>query len=90
MRKTIILGALAALIGFAAVAQANDRPQSGMRDGTQVTGHATRDAAKDSRDAKHDREARNEHARAHEAGEKRDEAREGHDADEGAEHKDRR
>lgn len=88
MRKTIILGALAALLGLAAVAQANDQPQSGMQDGTQVT----RQAAHDSRDAKHDRDARNERSRHHEneANENRNEAHEGHDADEGAERKNRR
>ena len=87
MRKTIIFGALATLLGLAAVAQANDRSQTGMRDGTQVTGQAAHEAATST---KHDREARNEHSREHEAGDKRDEVREGHDADEGAEHKDRR
>lgn len=92
MRKTIIFGALAALLGLAAVAQANDQPQTGMKDGTQVTGQATREAANDSRGAKRDHEVRNERSREHEreAGQKRHEAREGHDADEGAEHKDRR
>ncbi len=86
MRKTIIFGALAALLGLAAVAQANDQPQSGMRDGTQVT----REAANDSRDDKRGRYEHHERSREHEAGEKRHEAHEGHDADEDAEHKDRR
>lgn len=90
MWKTIIFGALATLLGLAAVAQANDQPQTGMRAGTQVTGQATHEAASGSRDAKHNREARNEHSREHDAGDKRDEVREGHDADEGAERKDRR
>ena len=92
MRKIIILGALAALVGLAAVAQANDQPQSGMPDGTQVTGQAAHKAANGSRDAKHNREARNEHSRErhHESGEKRHQAREGHDEHEAAEHKDRR
>lgn len=79
MRKTIIFGALAALLGLAAVAQANDQPQSGPRDGTQVTPPTV----KDSRDTNHDREARNEHSREHtdEADERRHEAREGDNAD---------
>lgn len=96
MRKTIIFGALAALLGLVAVAQANDQPQSDLRGGIQITNRDTvqtrHEVAEDSRDAKHDREARNEHAREQEGetGEKRHEEREGHDADDGGEHRDRR
>jgi hypothetical protein len=90
MQKTIIFGAFAALLGLAAVAQANDQKQWGLPDGTQVTSPDTSAAARDSRGGKHDREARNERSREHEAGERRHKTREDHDADEGAEHKRRR
>ena len=64
MRKTIIFGALAALLGLAAVAQAK---RSGgnpdMRDNSEMTDQATQDTANDRDGVKQDREARNEHAR---------------------------
>jgi len=37
MRKTIVFGALAALFGFAALAQVGGGPRTEMREGTQVT-----------------------------------------------------
>lgn len=88
MRKTIIFGTLVALFGFATLAQASDRTRTDMRDGTQVT----RAAANDDRDDRHARDARNErsHERHDESGDKRHEARQGHDENEAAEHRDRR
>ena len=86
MRKTIIFGALAALIGLAAVAQANDQaneqPLAGMGEGALRMAQTS-----------YDHDSRNEDARDHqdETGETREHAREGHDldndADEGAGHK---
>ena len=86
MRKTIIFGALAALIGLAAVAQANDQPGADARDDSQVT----RADARVRHASKHEHEARNEDKRHDESAEQRDGAREGHDADEAREHRDRR
>ena len=37
MRKTIVFGALAALLGLAAVAQANDQSRAGARDDSRIT-----------------------------------------------------
>ena len=54
MRKTIIFGTLAALFGLATLAQASDQSRADMRDDTQVT----RAAANDSRDDRHERDAR--------------------------------
>jgi hypothetical protein len=71
MRKIVILGTLAALVGFAALAQASDHPRAEMRDGARVIpapedDHDTRiDALRErhdsSREARHaTREARHE------------------------------
>jgi hypothetical protein len=84
MRKTIIFGALAALIGLAAVAQASD--QADPAGSSQIK----RDGAKVGPAGKHEREARAEDKRHDESTEKRDDAREGNDADEAMEHRDRR
>lgn len=88
MRKTIIFGTLAALFGFATLAQASDQSRADMRDGTQVT----RAAADDSRGNEHERSARHERSRERhdESSEKRHHAREGHAEREAAEHSDRR
>ncbi len=59
MRKTIIFGALAALLGLAAVAQASDDDRSF----TTRTGQVAQDSATDGSDADHDRYERREHAR---------------------------
>ena len=88
MRKTIIFGTLAALLGFATLAQASDHSRRYMRDGTQVT----RAEANDSRYDRHERDGRRyrSHERHDESGERHHDAREGHDAREAAEHRDRR
>lgn len=88
MRKTIIFGALAALLGLAAVAQASDHARTGTRDGGKIAHEVT----KHDRDGKHEREARNEraHERHDESADERHEARETHGAHETAEHGDRR
>lgn len=59
MRKTIILGALAALLGFAAAAQASDDDRSF----TTGAGQAAQERMSDDRYADHDRYERREHAR---------------------------
>jgi hypothetical protein len=78
MRKTIIFGALAALFGFAALAQASER-----RDDAQVTrsvgGEHERDARSDGLRERRDTTSDQQH-----------EAREGRHEDEDAEHRDRR
>ena len=88
MRKIIILGALAAVFGFAALAQASDQSRAEIRDATQVT----RAAANDSRGDRHEGDTRTErtHERHDGSDAKRKEAREGHHGDEPAEHRDRR
>jgi len=59
MRKTIIFGALAALLGFAAAAQASDDTRSMVSGSDQVTQERTTDG----RDTDHDRNERRDHAR---------------------------
>ena len=88
MRKIIILGTLAALFGFTALAQASDQSRAEIRDATEVT----RAAANDSRGDRHEGDTRNErsHERHDGSDAKRKEAREGHHQDEPAEHRDRR
>ena len=88
MRKIIILGALAAVFGFAALAQASDQSREEIRDAPQVT----RAAANDSRGDRHEGDTRNErsHERHDGSDAKRKEGREGHHEDEPAEHRDRR
>ena len=87
MRKTIIFGALAALFGFAALAQASDRSRTETGEGTQVT----RVAADDSKGERSERDTRADRSRERhdDPGDKRHEAREGHDEHEAAEHRDR-
>lgn len=80
MRKTIIFGALAALLGFATAVQASD--DSRFTDGTQVA----RDAGVDRHDDRHDRDERSERSR-----ERHDESRERDERhDRSSEHRDRR
>lgn len=88
MRKTIIFGTLAALFGFAALAQASDRSHAGIGDGAQVT----RVAANDSQGDRQERATRNDRSRErHDAtGDKRHETHDDHHEDEAAEHRDRR
>lgn len=86
MRKTIIFGAIAALIGLGVVAQASDQAGADAAGGSQIK----RDGAKVGPAGKHEREARAEDKRHDESAEKRNDAREGHDADEAMEHRDRR
>jgi len=59
MRKTIILGALAALLGFAAAAQASDDDRALMPGAAQVA----QERMSGGRYADHDRHERREHAR---------------------------
>ena len=84
MRKIIILGALAAVFGFAALAQASDQSRAEVRDAPQVTRAAAND--------RHEGDTRNErsHERHDGSDAKRKEGREGHHEDEPAEHRDRR
>ena len=89
MRKIIILGTLAALFGFTALAQASDQSRAEIRDATEVT----RAAANDSRGDRHeggDTRSERSHRRDDGSDAKRKEAREGHHQDEPAEHRDRR
>ena len=92
MRKTIIFGMLAALFGFAALAQASDPSRSETGEGIQVT----RVPANDGNGDRHDRDTRSERSRERhdDYGDKRHEAREGHhegpQEDEAAEHPDGR
>jgi len=88
MRKTIIFGTLAALFGFATLAQASDHSRGDMRDGIQVT----RAEANDSRGDRHERDARHERSqeRHDKSGDKHHDAREGHTEQEAVEHRDRR
>lgn len=59
MRKTIIFGALAALLGFAAAAQASDDTRSMMSGSDQVT----QERATDGRGSDHDRNEQRDYAR---------------------------
>ncbi len=88
MRKTIIFGTLAALFGFAALAQAGDRSRAETGDGTQVT----RVAANDSQGDRHERATRNDRSRERhdDTGDKRHETHDDHHEDEAAEHRDHR
>lgn len=88
MRKTIILGTLVALFGFATLAQAHDHSRGDVRDGTQVT----RTEANDNRYDRRERDGRHyrSHERHDESGEERHDAREGHNENEASEHRDRR
>lgn len=86
MRKTFILGTLAALFGFAALAQASDRSRAETGENTQVTRVAANDSRGDERDTRADRS----HERHDDSGGKRHEAREDDHEDEAAEHRDRR
>ncbi len=88
MRKTIIFGTLAALFGFAALAQASDRSHTETSEGTQVT----RVAADDSKGERPERGTRADQSRERhdDSGDKRHEAREGHHEEDAAEHRDRR
>ena len=88
MRKTLIFGTLAALFGFAALAQASDRSPAEAGESTQVT----RLAANDSRSDRHERDTKAERSRERHdgSGDKRHEVREDHDEDEAAAHQDRR
>jgi hypothetical protein len=87
MRKTLIFGTLAALFGFAALAQASDRSPARTDEGTQVT----RLAANDS-ESRHERVKNGERSRERhdDSGDRRHEVREGHDGDEAAAYQDRR
>ena len=69
MRRTFIFATLAALFGFAALAQASDRSRVATGESTQVT-HV---AANDSQGDRHERDTR-----ADRSGDKRHEAREDH------------
>lgn len=71
MQKTIIFGALMALLGLAAVAQASDDDRS-----VPQAGQVTQERTTDGRDSARDRDDRREHAR--EAGEKHADDREDH------------
>lgn len=86
MRKTIILGTLLALFGFAAVAQASDRHNASDRDATRVQ----REASDDSRADRHDRYEQKDWSRERhdESSERRSESRAMHD--ESSERQDRR
>ncbi len=88
MRKTIIFGTLAALFGFAALAQASDRSPAETGEGTQVT----RVAANDSESDRHERDKNAERSRERhdDSGDRRHEVREDHHEDEAAAHQDRR
>jgi hypothetical protein len=59
MRKTVIIGTIAALLGFAALAQAGDQPRSELPNGSQTTGMA----ADDGRGDKDDRDVRKDQSR---------------------------
>ncbi|MDO8875299.1 MAG: hypothetical protein Q8M24_08445 [Pseudolabrys sp.] len=72
MRKTIIFGALAALLGLAAVAQASDDDRSF----TTGAGQVAQERTTDGRDSDHDRYERREHAR--DMRENHDDDRDGH------------
>jgi hypothetical protein len=87
MRKTIIFGTLAALFGFAALAQASDRSRVNMGGDAQVT----RAASNDSQGDRHERDTSADRSgeRHDDSGERHD-AREGHHEDDAAEHRDRR
>jgi hypothetical protein len=93
MRKTILFGALAALIGLGAVAKANDQAANPARDTIEMTAQGTQVAANDRDGGKADRAARNNHeyVRKHDAkAEKHGEARGedyDFDGDEGLAHK---
>ena len=68
MRKTIIFGAIAALFGLAAAAQANDQAKPAMQDGHQITQKADTDGRGEKAEAKKGERA--------EVGERDDDARE--------------
>lgn len=82
MHKTIIFGAIAALIGLAAAAQANDQAKPTMQDGAQITQKADTDGRGEKAEVKKDERAEigehdDEHAkgkegREHESGERED------------------
>lgn len=76
MRKTIIFGALAALLGLTAVAQASDDNRSAMRQADQVT----QERSADGRSSDYDRYERRENAR---------DMRENHDNDRDGHHQGR-
>ena len=86
MRKTFIFGTLAALFGFAALAQASDRPRAEAGESAQVA----RVAANDSRGDGHERDTMADRSRERrdDSGGKRHEAREDDHKDEAAEHRD--
>jgi len=86
MRKTIILGSILALAGFASVAQASDWSKGSDHDA--VRGH--RESSDDSHGERHDQYKRNYRSREHhdEFGEQRRESRAMHD--EANERRDRR
>jgi len=88
MRKIIIFGTLAALFGFAALAQAGDRSRAETGEGTQLA----RVAANDSREDRRGRDARADQSHEHrdESGDKRHDARKDHHEDPAAEQRDRR
>jgi hypothetical protein len=87
VRKTIIFGTLAALFGFAALAQASDRSPAKTGEGTQVT----RVAANDSESRRErDKKAERSRERHDGSGDERHEVREHHDENEAAVHQDRR
>ena len=72
MRKTIIFGALAALLGLAATAQASDDGRSF----TMKAGQVAQERATDGSDSDHDRYERREHTR--DMRENHDDDRNGH------------
>ena len=88
MRKTIIFGTLAALFGFAALAQASDRSRAEAGESSQIT----RVAANDSQGDRHERDTKADRSRERHdvSGDKRHETREDDHEDEAAEHRDRR
>jgi len=90
MRKTIIFATIAALFGFATLAQANDRSRTDMQDGTRVTRAEANDSHE--RDGRHKRDGRHtrSHERHSEAGDRHHDARESHDENEATEHQGRR
>ena len=88
MRKTVIFGTLAALFGFAALAQAGDRSQTAAGESIQVT----RVTANDSQGDRHERDTKADRSRERHdvSDDKRHETREDDHEDEAAEHRDRR
>jgi len=77
MRKTMILGSILALIGYGAVAMADDQSNSSAREQIKVQ----RDASNDMRGERHDRSERGDRSRERheESREEQHESREMHE-----------